>query len=223
MKQPYIYTMPESFVIDTDVPVRWRLWAVLNGFFLNSQKCWASNEWLGLKVNAHKDSVSQGVKELEEFGLIKCERTRRSRIISPILKIPEIGVDAYGGGVSPPISDRSERLSISDSNSDSYTSVAPLRIESESEKTTKEKKDTSYLRVFELWGKYPLNWRKNTTEIDAAKNLLLEHGLEDVKEAFEYYQKNKLKSWIPVISGPSDLDRKWLKLEDYYDKQHGKV
>ncbi len=60
--------MPEAFAKDQDVPARWRIWAVINGFFINRKKCWASNEWLGEQINAHKDTVSQGVKELEEMG-----------------------------------------------------------------------------------------------------------------------------------------------------------
>jgi len=111
--------MPEEFIKDMNVPIRWRIWAILNGFFINRQKCWASNEWLGEHVEAHKDSVSQGVKELEKMGVIKCERTRRTRTISPMFSKPEIGDTAYQEGAVPPISDRRHRLSVSDSISDS--------------------------------------------------------------------------------------------------------
>lgn len=115
-----IYTLPEQFLHDTSVPARWRIWAILNGFFINGQKCWASNEWFAKQLKLHKDSVSQAMKELEDSGVIKCERTRRTRLVTPVLKTPpEIGVDAYQKPGSTPISDRRQHLSISVSNSKS--------------------------------------------------------------------------------------------------------
>jgi hypothetical protein len=120
---PRTYTLPETFLKDQAVPVRWRIWAVINGFFVNGQKCWASNEWLGERVGAHKDSVSQAVKELEDMRSVRCERTRRTRLISPVL-VPEIGVAAYQGVTPTPISDRRGRLSIAVSNADSRKHAA---------------------------------------------------------------------------------------------------
>lgn len=106
---------------------------------------------------------------------------------------------------------------------DSKIGILPFTIQKviENEKPTREKKDTTYLKVFELWGKYPLNWKKNTTQIAAAKNLLAEQEFEDIDSALKYYFKHKGDDWIPEILTPSDLDRKWLKLEAFYDKKHG--
>lgn len=118
-KQPFTYTLPEQFLTDQAVPTRWRVWAVINGFFISGQKCWASNEWIGEKVGAHKDTVSQAVKELESLKIIRCERGARSRSIFPM-----IGDSAYQWSASAPISDRHQRLSISVSNSVSEKSVA---------------------------------------------------------------------------------------------------
>lgn len=109
--------MPEAFVKDPNVPARWRILAIINGFFLNGQKCWAGNDYLAEKIGTHKDTVSQAVKELEDLKMIVCERTRRTRLIVPVLV--EIGVDAYLRQATAPISDRRQRLSISVSNSES--------------------------------------------------------------------------------------------------------
>lgn len=116
-KTPYFYILPEQFIRDQAVPARWRVWAVVNGFLVNGQKCWASNEWIGEKIGAHKDTVSQAVKELETLNVIKCERTRRSRLIGPV--DVEIGTDTYHTEAPTPISDSAQRLSISISNSES--------------------------------------------------------------------------------------------------------
>lgn len=89
----------------------------------------------------------------------------------------------------------------------------------ETETSKPDRKDTSYLSVFALWGAgYPLNWRGNRTEIQSAKNILIEHDLEKAKVALEFYNENKGESWCPTIFSPTDLDRKWVKLQNFRDK-----
>lgn len=119
-KQHYTYTMPEAFVKDPSVPARWRVYGVLNGFFVNNKQCWASNEWIGKAIGAHKDTVSQAVKELELLQLINCERTKASRVINR-----GIGDNAYPPSVPTPIKDRRQRLTIADSNADSRKKASP--------------------------------------------------------------------------------------------------
>ncbi len=92
------------------------------------------------------------------------------------------------------------------------TSEAELRIVDESEKPQREKKDTSYRVVFELWGDYPLQWKANRTEIAAAKNLLVESSLEDMQWFLGLYEKYKRDPFCPTILKPSDMDRKWDNL-----------
>lgn len=82
-----------------------------------------------------------------------------------------------------------------------------------------KKKDTTYRKVFELFGsKYPLNWRKNTTEINAAKNILEEHGLDKARIALAFHNKFHGETYCPQILKPSDLDRKWQDLQAYRDR-----
>ena len=88
----------------------------------------------------------------------------------------------------------------------------------EDEKPPRTKKDTSYLSVFSLWGKYPLNWKQNRTEIAAAQNILAEHGLEKARTALVFYGVNQYQEHCPQILKPSDLDRKWVNLKAYKDK-----
>lgn len=103
-----------------------------------------------------------------------------------------------------------------------YSGEAALRIESvtKEEEPRKPKADTSYLQVFALWSDYPLQWRKNRTEIDAARNLLVESNLEDMKQMLKIYERYKDSPFCPSILKPSDLDRKWDNLLDF-KKKHG--
>lgn len=96
-----------------------------------------------------------------------------------------------------------------------------IRISHEDEdKPKKTKANTDYLKVFELWGEYPLHWRKNVTEIGAAKNLLEESNLEDMKWFLGHYDKLKAMPYCPQILKPSDMDRKWDQLLAF-KKKHG--
>lgn len=94
-------------------------------------------------------------------------------------------------------------------------------IEVPEEKQEKVMKDTAYLKVFELWGDYPIGWRKNRTEIDAAKNLLADTTLEEMAKVIKLYQKYRSSPFCPAIYKPSDLDRKWENLIDFSKKRNG--
>ena len=101
--------------------------------------------------------------------------------------------------------------------------TSEITISQESEDNPpKEKTDLSYRRVFELWGKdYPLHWRANRTEIQAAQNLLKESTLEDLQWGLAEYKKLSGMEFCPVILKPSDLDRKWDNFMSFR-KKHGK-
>lgn len=83
----------------------------------------------------------------------------------------------------------------------------------------KKKADTTYRKVFNLFGRYPANWNQNRTEIAAAKNILQEHGLEKAVIALEFYRSNREEADCPQILKPSDLDRKWKNLQAF-KKRH---
>lgn len=88
-----IYTMPEAFYKDEQVPTRWRVLAYVNGFFINGNTVWASNQTIAdeLKIKSTK-TITTAIKELEQLKLIRCKRTKSSRIILPFYedKQPEI-------------------------------------------------------------------------------------------------------------------------------------
>lgn len=230
----HIYVLPEAFLLDQNVPARWRVWAIINGFFVNGEKCWAGNEWIGEKIKSHKDTVSKAVKELEDLGIISCKRTRRTRTITPILK-DEIGTNAYQEGPPTPISDRHQRLSNSVSNSESLiSSSAETEPERILEKTDGEgnpipgraKKvpsvEKDVIAVFVMFSK--LNsvwseWSRIPAQRQAAKSLLEKHKLLGVQNLVTYYTSVKDDQFAPKIYSPYDLLNKFAKLKAYREKQ----
>lgn len=217
-KQPRQYSLPEAFVKDPSVPIRWRVWAIINGFFINGQYCWASNEYLALQLKVHKDSVSQAIKELEEMEIVRCTRGARSRYIYPM-----IGANAYQWSASAPISDRRQRLSISVSNSERETSVTyvPRVYSVEKEPDTKKERTSSakypHAKTVFSWFPFPeKSWQLNVTECKHAE-LLWERGEKNVKGALKFAYQHKdddFFTYHPVWK-PSQLERNWVDLTQY--------
>lgn len=115
--KPYVYTMPESFLADQNVPARWRILAVLNGFLLNGRHFYGSNSWLMEQLNCSQQTVSAAIAELEKLGEIKVDRTASSRIIKRIMQ--EGGTSQVVGGYKPmPTKGTSWLVPTSDSNSE---------------------------------------------------------------------------------------------------------
>lgn len=90
------------------------------------------------------------------------------------------------------------------------------------EESLRGRKDTSYLQVYEsfnaIHGKWPQNWKSNRTQIQAAKNLLEERGLEEIESAIKWYKDLKHLNHCYDVSTPWDLDSKWKKFEEFVEK-----
>jgi len=157
---------------------------------------------LGLNDNGAYTELREGVTEIKQIEAPEWLKRRRKdvRTANVPKTAPRLGKDRLG-----------------------YISESEIRIVSDKEEATpsKETKDLSYMVVFGLFGgakNYPRNWNTNKTEIQAAKNLLEEHGIEKINLALKFYIKNSDDTYCPQILKPSDLDRKWIALQAYRDK-----
>lgn len=213
IEEPRNYTLPQQFIQDREVPTRWRVWGVINGFFIGGQYCWASNEWIAERVNSHKDTVSQAVKELESAGIIRCERGARSRSIYPM-----IGANAYQWSASTPISGRHRRLSNSYSNGGKRIPGAledeqreEIVETSEVSEETRVKKPPKYPNARTVFSWFPArnaSWNLNTTELSHGE-LLFSRGEEAVRGILAFLKKHEDVDFLPQVTKPSDLERKW--------------
>jgi len=197
-------------------------------FFANQDgECFPSRPTLAEKLNCSVRSVDEYFKELEGVGLATKEaRFRDGAQTSNVYRLPLYGLNAATGRENPALPPAQKLPTELNPVLTQELSESEIRTEffdpnTEDQLPKKEKRDVSYRKIFELWGKYPLNWRANRTEIAAAQNLLAEQGLEEVKSALGFYNKVKGQDFMIKIVKPSDLDRKWKDLELIYDKQHG--
>lgn len=88
MRQPYIYTLPEQFLKDTRVPACWRIYSLMNGFFVSGKVFYGTNEWIEHQIGIKQWAISKGISELVQFGLIECEgRESKHRVCRPTGKV----------------------------------------------------------------------------------------------------------------------------------------
>jgi helix-turn-helix protein len=218
----YSYSMPEGFLEDQSVPARWRILGVVNGFHINGKDCYASNEWFMQKLGCSEQTVSNGIKELEERNEVLCVRTRRSRLIKRVTRDPsQLGSQPEPVRVSDPSSFGTNSIS----NSINRTiGAAAQKYDSPEEEKPKRESGAKYpnaLKIFELFGKYPQNWKRNTTFLLAAEEFYNDPdlGLEEAEYILkDWYPKNKDREFCPQIFNPQDLLNKHAKLEAYAKK-----
>lgn len=117
------------------------------------------------------------------------------------------------GETSSPVSKKNMRTYNENNHSDD--DLPSMDIDSGEYITPKKpstKKYPNAKSVFNLFGNYPKNWIINKTQLQAAENLFLERGLEQIIKALEFYKENQDKEFCPLITSPYDLDSKWSKL-----------
>lgn len=214
MKQPYVYSMPESFLKDKSVPARWRVLAVINGFILNGGCFYGSNEWLMEQLDCSQHTVSTAFTELEELHEIRTERTRRTRKVYKTSRdsnqlLSEIATERAG--------DSNQLLpnSVSNSVKEIVANATKYTIE---EEPTKEKKVTPAMKeVFALFVDNPARatWPTRVHQREAAQVLSDTYDQDTLKKMYTVARKYRNESLCPQISSPADLLEKLPKLERF--------
>lgn len=216
MRQPYTYTMPEQFLHDAAVPLRWKLYAILNGFWMNGKTVYSKNAWFSETLKCDERTIQKCLADLETQGLItRQENDKGARIILP-------GGGARGGRGGTPVAgtptiNSNNIIPVADATKDISLKEVPVSEDGDELEPRKkrERADLSYLKVFELWGKYPASWKTYPPQIEAAKNLMKQRSWPAMKRALELYNEHKDDKFCPRIYSPYTLDSKWSQLYSY--------
>lgn len=75
--------MPEEFIRDPGVPARWKVLALVQGFWIAGKTAFATNDWIQKKLGYSRRQVQNALKELEDMDLIVRNVQGMSRIILP--------------------------------------------------------------------------------------------------------------------------------------------
>lgn len=229
--------MPEAFIEDPNVALKWKLYAHLNGFWISGKTFYARNDTLAKIFNKSERSIQSALSELEGMGLITRNIKGLSRYILPG------GIKLEGRSPASPTHEAQLHLGgeaqlhhSSDSSSDSIltesgdsdvevfdskknsfvpegATVSPIAESGESVKP-RAKPDTlpeAQIRsVFDLFSKdcYGL-MSKHKPQREAVKSLLQTKGMGRIQTAMAFYRLHKQVAMCPNISKPYDLASKW--------------
>lgn len=220
MKQPYTYSMPESFLKDKSVPARWRVLGVINGFILNGGCFYGSNEWLMEQLDCSEQTVSNAFAELERLGEIRTERTKRTRKVYKTSRDPkQLGSETQVGSTRDPSWFGSNSVSNSEKNIAVADAPAPIEIVSDdTDKPRRAEKKPTYpnaRKIFPLFPDKDESWNINTTELRAGE-ILAKRGEDDVKKAIGYCIRHLNDDGFPIKSlTPYLLATNWKRIYDY--------
>jgi hypothetical protein len=204
-RQPHIYTMPEQFLSDVGVPARWKVLAIVQGFWIAGKTVYATNEWLEKQTGYSRRQVQNALAELEEMDLITRQVSGMNRLILPG------GAIGVHGGVQSKYQKGAVRVHHnSDSNSDSLISVATLAysVEDSEDKPKKEPSNTKQYDELCKWlestrgSKFVSRGKqyralKEAREASISPNRLKERAQEQLNDPF--YQDKGI-DWGTVVS-----------------------
>lgn len=224
--QKHVYVMPEEFFEDISVPPRWRILALMNGFFINGATFYGSNEYISKKLGIGQWAISKGVKELEVLGKIRCERTRRGRIC---YSGGSVVIDGVGSANTLPpqcedtTSDSAEALPNAVSNAVSESRESKIRVELEiGDEDAPRKKDRRVKdkeAVYLLFSKTRQPWWNHKQQREAALRLF-DRGIDKVVKGIEVMFDNAEDKYCPRASTPFEYEKKLPALQRYV-KKHG--
>jgi hypothetical protein len=127
-----IYTMPEKFMKDESVPVKWRLYGLVNGFWINGLPVYASNGFFAEKLNCTERHISRAFEELEKEGLLTRNINGYKRLILQGGMTPDVRGGGHGASIYPDVGGQP--------NASSNASNLTISAEGAEERVVKEKK-----------------------------------------------------------------------------------
>lgn len=77
------YTMPQQFMDDANVALKWKLYGYLNGFWIGGKTVYARNDTIAKEFGKSERAVQEALAELEKIGLISRDIKGLSRYILP--------------------------------------------------------------------------------------------------------------------------------------------
>lgn len=210
--------MPQQFIDDPNVALKWKLYAHLNGYWIGGKTVYARNDTLAKAFNKSERAIQSALCELEELGLITRNIQGLSRYILPG------GIKLEGRSPASPIHeaqlhprDEAQLHHTSDNTtSDSLPIAAEPRVNVKLNENGDEEKTAGSREVLEAFKESNPSYKtllSRKAQHDAARRLIEIHGLQTVLEVARVLpETNKLPYFTPITT-PIELESGWAKLE----------
>lgn len=213
-RQPYIYTLPEQFINDSAVPLHWKLYTIINGFWISGKPVFASNAFFAEKLKCSERHIRSCLEKLEEMNLLERTGKSQNRTI-----VPKGGSgSSYQDGTDSSVRAEPAVPHISDSNAVQLTGAKMHKTFTVTDENPKEKKVTPEMqKVFDLFSFNParLVWKGRVHQREAAKVLFDTFGSYELKQRLAVSQKYRNEPLCPQVDNPADFLEKMPKLETF--------
>lgn len=184
-------------------------------------ECFPSKERLAKDCDCSRDTIDRMTNLLVERGLLKMEsRFKGKEQLTNLYTVLIVPPSATAGIPPPMVGVPLPRISGTELNpiitESIYLGATRIVIEKDEEKPnrTPKAKYPHSKEVFSWFTKPEKSWALNITELSHSE-LLFERGEAKVKGALEFLRKHKGEQFLPKVTKPSDLERKWNDLVSY--------
>lgn len=192
-KQPHIYTLPEQFMKDDTVPMHWKLYAIINGFWVSARPVFASNKFFSEKLGCSERYVRDCLEKLEQMGILDRVGKSQHRRIVPKGGAVSSAHDPKGGtsssaGAEPAVPHISDSNSVRESRaakaavSFEVVEDEPKRPRAPKDRSALELRDTLYEMFKDATGVAPSVNGGDYQRVLAALKLLKAKDIEALVE-----------------------------------------
>lgn len=221
MRQPYIYTMPEKFMSDESVPIKWRLYGYINGYWIGGKPVYATNEHFAEKFKCSERHISRALAELESDGLLMRNINGLKRYILPGGMTPEVRGGRRGASAKDDVGGQhiSDTISVTKLLPAKAHAGFTISVETEDrERPPKEEKRTKdKLAVFGRFSRRAEPWMIFGHEKKSAL-VLFDRGLDKLDKGLEIMRDNVDDQYCPQASTPTEYIKKLPSLNRYKTK-----
>ncbi len=217
----HIYALPLQFMDDTSVPLHWKLYAFINGFWIGGKTFFASNEYLAKRFDCDERTIPKLLETLETMGLVQRTYEGGRRMVMPA------GVLTMEGGAparhTPMPSQGTHTIKRESLISEAVASREYVVSEEKTERLETApppgKKYPHAREVFTWFPKPQKSWGINKTELAHAE-LLWERGEATIRSWLSYVEEHKDEPYFPSVTKPSDLERKAVDIKAWKDRKN---
>lgn len=227
------YTMPQQFMDDPNVSLKWKLYGYLNGFWIGGKSVYARNDTIAKEFGKTERAVQSALEELEKMGLISRDIKGLSRYIlpgglkyegrSPASPLHEAQLHPRDEAQLHHTSDRGIaeiNLGVPEDGKRVVFEEPTFRGEGyEEEARTKgaPKNTKEMLAGYEIFDDQPARktWKLREIERESMKILLEEYGHEKLVKRYAAVKAHRHDQFCPLIKSPSTFLQLMPNLERF--------
>lgn len=211
--------MPEAFMQDVSVPVKWRLYGLINGYWINGLPVFASNNFFADKLKCTSRHISRALEELENDKLLTRNVQGYKRLILQGGMTPDVMGGGHGGSIKHDVGGHPNAISNAiNITSEIGISREPIKEEEDKpQKTDRRVKDKE--TIYALFASKKQPWMMHSQQREAALRLF-DRGVERIQRGLTVMSENEDNQFCPQASTPFEYEKKLPSLARFIRKNN---